>query len=34
MPGYDDDSLELFQQKHTSCTVFSTKCYKVTWAEQ
>ena len=33
MPGYDDDCQELFQQSNTSCTVFSTKYSKVTWAK-
>ena len=33
IPGYDDDCQELFQQSKTSCTVFSTKYSKVTWAK-
>ena len=33
MPGFDNDGQELFQKSNTSCTMFSTKCYKVTWAK-
>ena len=33
MPGYDDDSQELFKKNNISCTVFSAMYNKVTWAK-
>ena len=33
MPGYDDDSQELFKQKNILCTMSSTKYYRVIWVK-